>query len=126
MGYLSAPIAQQWKRDPDGICKGLVGERTVHAYTQDLGVGSFQLLQVLLEVLHLLGSTTGEGKNVESQDYVLLAFIVIERDILEIAAGKVLQFEIGGYIAHLQFGRRRSLFLCDCLAWQRQYRERCE
>ena len=47
-------------------------ERRYHVYTQDLGVGGFQSLKILLEVFHLLGSTTGEGEDVESQHYIFL------------------------------------------------------
>ena len=67
------PIAQQGERDSDLVGKGFVCEGAIHAHTQDLGVGSFQLFKILLEVLHLLGSTTGEGKYVEGQHDILLA-----------------------------------------------------
>src|SRR5438067_6752557 len=57
---LAAPIAEQREGYANRIGECLVGERAIHAYTQDLGVRSFQRFQILLEVLHLLGSTTGE------------------------------------------------------------------
>ena len=74
-GYLSAPIAQQREGYSDRIGEGFVGVRAVHAHTQDLGVGRFQLFQILLEGLHLRRSTTGEGKDVEGQHDILLALI---------------------------------------------------
>src|SRR5215469_8402941 len=66
-GDVSTPIAQQGKGYVDFFFPRLVAEGAVHAYTQHLGVCSFQSLQILLEVLHLLGSTAGEGKNIECQ-----------------------------------------------------------
>src|SRR5438874_11600093 len=59
----AAPVAGQGKRHAYLIGKCFIRERTIHAHTHDLGVGCFQLLQVLLEVFHLLRSTTGEVKN---------------------------------------------------------------
>jgi hypothetical protein len=35
-------------------------------------------LQILLEVFHLLGSTAGKGKNVESQHDIFLAAVLAE------------------------------------------------
>src|SRR6266852_6660457 len=62
---VTAPVAEEGKSDGDFFCPRGVAEGSVHADTQDLSVCSFQLLQVLLEVLHLLGSTTGEGEDVK-------------------------------------------------------------
>jgi hypothetical protein len=56
------------------LCPSLIGKRRIHAYTQDLGVGGFQLCEVLLESLHLLGSTTGKREDIERQGDVLFAF----------------------------------------------------
>jgi len=44
VGDISAPIAEQREGYADLIGKGFVRERTVHAHTQNLGVGSFQAL----------------------------------------------------------------------------------
>ena len=76
--HFPAPVAQQRKLHADLVGKGFVRKGAVHAHTQDLGVGSFQLFQILLEVFHLLGSTTSERENVERQDYVLLSPILAE------------------------------------------------
>ncbi len=76
VGYFTAPIAQQGERHSDLVGEGFVGEGTIHAHTQDLGVGCFQRFQILLEVFHLLGSTTGKGQDVERQNDVLLASVV--------------------------------------------------
>src|SRR5438094_6170247 len=70
--HFAAPIAQQGKRNSNLIRKGFVGEGTIHAHTQDLGVGSFQRLQILLEVFHLLRSTPRESEDVKRQNNILL------------------------------------------------------
>lgn len=75
-GDIASPITQQRKGDTDLVGEGFVGEGTVHAHTQDLGVGCFQLGQVLLEVFELLGSTPGESEDVERQHHVLLAAVL--------------------------------------------------
>jgi hypothetical protein len=56
----------------------VIRERAIHAHTQDLGISSFQLLQVLLEVFHLLRSTTGKSEHVESKRDLLLAAILAQ------------------------------------------------
>ncbi|SPE45122.1 hypothetical protein SBA7_650021 [Candidatus Sulfotelmatobacter sp. SbA7] len=73
---VSSPIAQQREGDSDLVGEGFIGVGTVHTHTQDLGVGGFQLFQILLEGLHLRGSTTGEGKDVKRQNDVALAPIL--------------------------------------------------
>jgi hypothetical protein len=76
VGYFSAPIAEKGEGHSNLVGEGFVGEGTIHAHTQDLGVGCFQRFQVLLEVFHLLRSTTGKGEDIERQDDVLLAAVV--------------------------------------------------
>ncbi len=73
---VSSPITQKREGNADLVGEGFIGEGAVHAHTQDLGVGGFQLLKILLEGLHLRGSTTGEGKDVEGQDDVAFAAIL--------------------------------------------------
>src|SRR5580692_4287896 len=75
-GDFSAPIAQQRKRHSDLVGEGFVGKCTIHAHTQDLGVGCFQRFQILLECLHLLRSTTGERKDVKRHHDILLATVI--------------------------------------------------
>jgi len=81
MGNCAAPITQQGEGDSDLVGKGFIGERAIHAHTQDLGVGCFQLLQILLEVFHLLGSTAGEGKHIKGQRNIFLAAILAQVDV---------------------------------------------
>jgi hypothetical protein len=82
-----------------------IGEGTIHAHTQDLGVGGFQFFQVLLEVFHLLGSTTGESEDVERQNDVLLAMILGQSNVFQVTSVEVLQLEVRGGISDFQ--RRR-------------------
>src|SRR5215469_14061299 len=99
-GNFAAPVAQQGKGHSDLVSKCFVGEGTVHAHTQDLGVGSFQLLQVLLEVFHLLRSTPSEGKHIKGQHHVLLPVVVAEMNVFQVVTIPVLQFEIRRRIAY--------------------------
>jgi len=59
-----------------GKCE--VREGAVHAHTQHLGVGAFQLGQILLESLHFAGSTTGESKDKKCQGDIFLSPIVLQ------------------------------------------------
>jgi hypothetical protein len=81
MGNCAAPITEQREGDSNLVGEGFVGEGAIHAHTQDLGVGSFQLLQILLEVFHLLGSTAGESKDIKGQRNIFLAAILAQVDI---------------------------------------------
>ena len=112
VSYLSSPIAEKRKRDSNLVGEGFVGEGTIHAHTQDLGVGCFQRFQVLLEVFHLLRSTTGKSENIERQHDVLLAAVVAQLHIFEVAAIEVFQGEVRRHIAH--FGHARILLLGLC------------
>ena len=80
---VTAPVAEQRESNADGIGKSVIGERAIHAHTQNLGVGSFQLFQILLEVFHLLRSTTGKSEDVERKHDLLLAAILAESHIFE-------------------------------------------
>jgi len=75
---VEAPVAQQRESDSDFFRPRRIAEGAIHTYTQDLGVGSFQFLQILLEVLHLGRSTTGEGKYIKCQRDILLAAEVVQ------------------------------------------------
>src|ERR1035441_8256986 len=105
-GYFSSPVTQQREGDADLVGEGFVGVGTVHAHTQNLGVGGFQLFEILLEGLHLRSSTTGEGKDVEGQNDVALAAVLAQGNVLVVAAIEVLQFEVGSDVADFQFHGR--------------------
>src|SRR5580700_11192837 len=113
-GYFSAPIAEKWEGYSDLVGEGFVGEGTIHAHTQDLGVGRFQRFQVLLEVFHLLRSTTGKSEDIERQDDVLLAAVVAQLHVFEIIPVKVLEREIRRYVTDFRHARILLLGLCEC------------
>src|SRR5262249_50604018 len=120
LGDVAAPIAEQREGDVDFLRPCGVAEGAIHTDTQDLGVCSFQPLQILLEVLHLLGSTTGEGKDVKRQRDVLLAFEVVKRNL--VFESLVAQGEIRRHVPDLQGQWRwwwRSCFLFALLSPQR-------
>src|ERR1700730_3968566 len=101
-GRFPTPITQQRKSNSVLVGERFIGERAIHAHTQDLGVGCFQLLQVLLEVFHLLGSTPGEGKNIKCQHDILIAAILAQCHILQILAIEILQLQVRRHIAHFR------------------------
>src|SRR5208283_2492302 len=110
VGYFPTPVTEQRKGDPDLVGKGFIGEGAIHTYTQNLGVGGFQLFQILLEGLHLRGSATGEGKNIERHHDVALISILAQRNIFQVFPIEVLQLEIGSHVPDFQVhGRRRGL-----------------
>jgi hypothetical protein len=74
-------------------------------------------MKILLEVFHLLGSTAGEGKDVESQDYILFASILAETDFLFATGVDVGQLEIRGHIANFQRRRGRSCLIVRSPKW---------
>jgi hypothetical protein len=78
LGDVTAPVAQQREGDADFFRPRRIAEGAIHTYTQDLGVRSFQFLQILLEVLHLGRSTTGESENIKCQRDILLAAEVVQ------------------------------------------------
>jgi hypothetical protein len=88
-GDISTPVTQKREGDADLVGKGFIGEGAVHAHTQNLGVGGFQLFQILLEGLHLRGSTTGKGKNVESHDNIALAPVLAKRNFFQVVAVEI-------------------------------------
>ena len=107
---MTSPVAQQGKGDGDFLCPRGVAEGAVHAYTQYLGVRSFQLLQILLEVLHLLGSTTGESEDVKGEGDVLLAAEVMQGHLV---AMSVHEGKIRRHVPDLDGGIGQGvLFLC--------------
>ena len=73
------PSHSQWKGNVDFFRPCGVAEGAVHADTQNLASAA-QFLQVRLEVLHLLGSTTGEGEDIKRQRHVFLPLEIMERD----------------------------------------------
>ena len=72
--HLLVHVAEQRKFDIDLLGKGGVGRGTVHTYAKNFRVGGvdFSCAYSRLDRLELLGSTTGEGQNVNGQKDVFL------------------------------------------------------
>ena len=108
LGDVTAPITEEGEGNADFLGPGGVTKGAVHAYTQHLGVCSFQLLQILLEVLHLLRSTTGEGEDVKGEGDTLLASEVVQGDLVPLG---IEQCEIGSRVADLDGGIGHGVLL---------------
>jgi hypothetical protein len=119
VGRFAAPVTQQREGHSNLVGEGFVGEGAIHTHTQDLGVGRFQLLQILLEGLHLSSSTPGESEDKKCHHNVFLAAIIAEVDLFQVTAGEILQFEVRRNIADLQFGRR---WLIYSVRWANNWR----
>jgi hypothetical protein len=78
VSYIAAPITEQREGDSNLVGEGFVREGTIHAHTQNLGIGGVQPFQILLERLHLLGSTTGEGEDEKGEHDIFLAAVVAQ------------------------------------------------
>jgi hypothetical protein len=102
-GNIAAQVAQHWEVGAQLIRPGFIREKPIHGDTQDLGVGRFQLLQILLEALRFLASTRRKRKDIKRQSHVLLTLEVMEGNILPIL---IFQGEIGRHISDFD-GRHR-------------------
>src|SRR5579872_148373 len=126
-GYLAAKVAQQGKGDAILLRESEVGEGAIHAHTQNLGVGAFQLAQVALEGFHLLGSTPGKGENIKRQHHVFFAAKIAQRDLFQVVPVKGQQGEIGRHVAHLELhwrlGFGRALLARRPCALRKQRRQ---
>lgn len=100
-GHRASPIAEQGEGDTILLRERKIRKRAIHAHTQNLGVGAFQLCQILLESLYFLGSTTGEGEHIERQGNVLFPAVVLKREFFQARPIEGQQGEIGSCIADL-------------------------
>jgi hypothetical protein len=118
VGNFAAQITQQREGNFELVFPSLIAEGTIHADTQDLGICSFQPLQVLLEVLHFLGSTSGKGKNVKGKRDVFLALEAAQGDSGALIVG---QGKVRSLIPDFQSKRGRAFLflLCPNLAGSR-------
>ena len=78
--YLSIRICDQRKLETELLAKFLVGFNIVRTDAQDLGVEAFELLEILLESLHLTRSAGTKVFEVKSQYDGFLVQIVNESD----------------------------------------------
>jgi hypothetical protein len=99
--HLLVHIAQQGELDVDLLREGGVRGGTIHAHAKNFGVGGVDLTcgYSRLDRLELFGSTTGEGKNVNREQHVLLTAVVAEFDRFPLIAKKG---EVRGNVADLE------------------------
>ena len=83
-GGFAAQVAQHWEVGAQLIRPGFIRKKPIHGDTQDLGVGRFQLLQILLEALRFLASTRRKRKDIKRQSHVLLPPEILEGNLLSI------------------------------------------
>ena len=74
--YCAFEIAEDGKRDSKLFSEFTVGGNTVDTHSKDLSFVFFEFGETSLVRLHLLRSTTGEGKHIDRQYDVLLALEV--------------------------------------------------
>ena len=74
--HFAVHVAQEGKGDADLLGEGGVGGGTVNTDSKNDGVAGFELGLISLIGLKFLRSTTGEGQNIESEDYVLLSAVI--------------------------------------------------
>jgi len=99
--HLAVHIAEEREGDANLLGEGGVGGGTINTDTEDFRIGGINLTggDSSLDRLKLLRSTTGEGKDVDSEKDVLLAAIVTELDGLPLIAEKS---EIRGSVADFE------------------------
>jgi hypothetical protein len=102
-GCIAANVAQHREVGAQLIRPGFIREKTIHGDTQDLGVGRFQLLQILLEALRFLASAGRKREDIKRYSHVLLSPEVFEGNLLSIL---ILQSEIRRHLSDFD-GRHR-------------------
>jgi len=102
-GDIAADVAQHWEVGTEFVRPSFIGKEAIHRDTQDLGVGSFQLLQILLEALRFVASIGREGKDIERQSYVLLPPEVLQGNRLPTL---IFQSKVGRHLSDFDGGRR--------------------
>jgi hypothetical protein len=75
-------VAEKRKLNIDLLGEGGVGRGRIHADAKNFGVGgvNFSCVDSRLDRLELLGSTTGEGENVDRQEDIFLTAKIAELD----------------------------------------------
>ena len=117
---LAIHIAEEREGDADLLGKCGIGRRTVNADAENDGIAGIELGQISLNGLKFLGSTTGEGQNVEGEHDVLLAAIIGKGDGLSLVAGKS---EVGGDVADFEGRSRHGVLLRSSGRRQCEWRE---
>ena len=104
----SEEITQQREGDADFFGELLIREKAVDADSEYLRIGRFELGNISLICLKLLGSATGECENVESNNDVLFAFEIAE---LQLLPGGVFQRKVRRGLAYFESGHWRGWLL---------------
>src|SRR6266508_1692684 len=105
-----------------------IGINTVSANAENLCVVGFEFGDISLIRLHLLRSTTGEGKYVEGEYHVLLAFEIAESvpdAPLIFAHDRTRQIKVRRLITDLEVCVRRWRRRWFCRRWARRWLRRC-
>ena len=99
--HLLVHVAEQRELDIDLFGEGGVCGRTIHAYAEDFRVGGVDLACAYsrLDRLELLGSTTGEGENVDGKEHIFLTVKITELDGFPLIAK---ESEIGRGVANFE------------------------
>jgi len=99
--HLMVHVAKQGKLDVDLLGEGGVGRGTVHADAENCCIVriNFAAIDSRLDRLELLGSTTGEGEDVDGEENIFLAVEIAELDGFPLIAE---ESEIRGGIADLE------------------------
>lgn len=92
-------IAQHGEFNSHFFCKFLLGGPSIHTYRQNFRIFCFKVVDIRLISLQLGRSATGKGKNVEGKRHVLLTGEIGKTHGIPVL---ILQFEVGGLVAHLQ------------------------
>ncbi len=92
-------IAQHGEFNSHFFCKFLLGGPSIHTYCQNFRIFRFEEVDIRLISLQFGRSATGEGKNVEGKGHVLLTGEISKTHGIPVL---ILQFEVGGLVAHLQ------------------------
>jgi len=92
-------IAQHGEFDSHFFSKFLLGRPSIHTHSQDFRIFRFKIVDIRLISLQFGRSATGKGKNVEGKRHVLFTSEIRKTHGIPVL---ILQFEVGGLVAHLQ------------------------
>ena len=96
---IAGPVAEEGEADTEFPGVDTLGGLGVYADAQDLGVGLLEVLEDIVEALHLPASAGGKGQQIEGQDDVFLALEVVQGDLIALG---VPEGKIGGRVADLK------------------------
>ena len=94
-------IAQHGEFNSHFFSKFLLGRPSINTHRQNFRIFRFKVVDIRLISLQFGRSATGKGKDVEGKRHVLLTGEISKSHGIPVL---ILQFEVGGLIAHLQKG----------------------